>query len=87
MHYCPKDCCSQLRDYKVENNESKQKAVGTNMSYGATVGASAANSNLRRNETPPLFDVLPFEINNENYFLLIGVMCAMLDNFPRSSFR
>ena len=27
---------------------------------------------LRRNGTPPLFDVLPFEINKENYFLLIG---------------
>ena len=26
-------------------------------------------NSLRRNGTPPLFDVLPFEINNENYFL------------------
>ena len=40
---------------------------------------------LRRNGTPQLFDVLPFEINSENYFLLIGVMCTIFDNFPRSS--
>ena len=40
---------------------------------------------LRRNGTPPLFDVLPFEINNENYFLLIGIVCTIFDNFPRSS--
>ena len=40
---------------------------------------------LRRNGTPPLFDVLPFEINNENYFLLIGFICTIFDNFPRSS--
>ena len=26
---------------------------------------------LRRNGTPPLFNVLPFEINNENYFLFL----------------
>ena len=25
---------------------------------------------LRRNETPPLFDVLSFEINNEKYFFI-----------------
>ena len=29
---------------------------------------------LRRNGTPPLCDVLPFEINIENYFLLIGII-------------
>ena len=29
---------------------------------------------LRRNGTPPLFDVLPLEINNDNYFLLIGII-------------
>ena len=40
---------------------------------------------LWRNGTPPLFDVLPFEINNENYFLLIGFICTNFDNFPRSS--
>ena len=40
---------------------------------------------LRRNGTPPLFDVLPFEINIENYFLLIGVICTLFGNFPRSS--
>ena len=39
---------------------------------------------LRRNGTPP-FDVLPFEINIENYFLLIGVICTLFGNFPRSS--
>ena len=38
-----------------------------------------------RNEAPPLFDVLPFEINNENYFLLIGFICTIFDNIPRSS--
>ena len=40
---------------------------------------------LRRNGTPPLFDVLPFEINNENYLLLIGFISTNFDNFPRSS--
>ena len=35
-------------------------------------------NNLRRNGTPPLFDVLPFERNNEYYFLLIGIMCIYL---------
>ena len=37
--------------------------------------------NLRRNGTPPLFDVLPFEVNNENYFLLIGIICTLFGNF------
>ena len=32
------------------------------------------NLTLRRNGTPPLFDALPLEINNENYFLLIGIL-------------
>ena len=32
-----------------------------------------------------MFDVLPFEINNENYFLYIGIVCTIFDNFPRSS--
>ena len=40
---------------------------------------------LRSNATPPLFDVLPFEINIENYFSLIGIICTLFDNFPRSS--
>ena len=40
---------------------------------------------LRRNVTPPLFDVLPFEINIENYFLLIGIICTLFANFPHSS--
>ena len=40
---------------------------------------------LRRNGTPPLFDVLPFEINNENYFLLIDIICTLYGNFPHSS--
>ena len=40
---------------------------------------------LRRNGTPLLFDVLPFEINIENYFLLIGIICTLFGNFPRSS--
>ena len=42
---------------------------------------SYCTGNLRRNGTPTLFDVLPFEINNENYFLLIGVMCTFLITF------
>ena len=37
---------------------------------------------LRRNGTPPLFDVLPFEINIENFFSLIGIICTL---FARSS--
>ena len=40
---------------------------------------------FRTNGTPPLFDVLPFEITNENDFLLIGFICTNFDNFPRSS--
>ena len=40
---------------------------------------------LRRNGTPPLFDVLPFEINNENYSLLIGFICTNFENFLHSS--
>ena len=40
---------------------------------------------LRRNGTPPLFDVLPFEINMENYFLLIGIICTLFGHFLRSS--
>ena len=37
---------------------------------------------LRRNRTPPLCDILNFEINNVNYFLLIGCICtdSELDN-------
>ena len=29
--------------------------------------------------------IVPFEINNENYFLLIGFICTIFDNFQRSS--
>ena len=29
---------------------------------------------LKRNGTPSLCDVLPFEINNENYYVLIGII-------------
>ena len=33
-----------------------------------------------------MYNVLPFEINNENYFLLIlGIFCTIFGNFPRSS--
>ena len=35
-------------------------------------------NNLRRNGTPPLIDALPFEINIENYFLMIGIICIYL---------
>ena len=27
-----------------------------------------------------MFDVLPFEINNENYFLFIGIVCTIFVN-------
>ena len=44
---------------------------------------------LRGNGTYPLCDVLvgllPFEINNKNYLLLIGVILTRLHNFFRSS--
>ena len=42
---------------------------------------------LRGNGTPPLFEVLPFEINNEDYFLLIGFICtiSVFENFLPSS--
>ena len=40
---------------------------------------------LKEEWEPPLFDILPFKINNENYFLLIGVMCTNFDNFLGSS--
>ena len=30
-------------------------------------------------------DVLPFEINNENYYLLIGIIGTVFGNFPNSS--
>ena len=41
--------------------------------------------NLRRNGTLLLFDALPFEINNENYFLLIGIICTLFGNSPLSA--
>ena len=50
-----------------------------------TINSLSRSYVLRRNGTPPLFDVLPFEINNENYFLLIGFICTNFDNFPRSA--
>ena len=37
---------------------------------------------LRGNGTPSSCDVLPFEINNENDFLLIGFICSINDIFP-----
>ena len=40
---------------------------------------------LRGNGTPPLCDVFPFKINNENDFSLIDLICTKFDNFPRSS--
>ena len=48
-------------------------------------GHCLCDTSLRRNGTPALFDVLPFEINNENYFLLIGFICTLFYNFPHSS--
>ena len=41
---------------------------------------------LRRNGTPPLFDVPPFEINNENYFLLISIICTTFGNYDIQQF-
>ena len=36
---------------------------------------------FRRNGTPPLCEVPPFEINNENYFLLIGLFYTVITIF------
>ena len=45
---------------------------------------------LRGNKSPPLCDVVPFEINNENYillyrFILIGFICSIFHNFSCNS--
>ena len=40
---------------------------------------------LMGNGTPPLCDGLPFEINTENDFSLIDLICTMFEIFPRSS--
>ena len=37
------------------------------------------------NGTPPLCNVPLFEINNENDFSLIDLICTMFENFPRRS--
>ena len=42
---------------------------------------------VRGNGTPPLLDVLPIKINNENFFLSIVFIFTKYDNFPRSSVR
>ena len=34
------------------------------------------NRSLSGNVTPPFCDVLPYEINYENHFLLIGFICT-----------
>ena len=52
---------------------------------GFSFSSSEHGSGLRRNGTPPLFDLLLFEINIENYFLLIGIICTLFANCPRSS--
>ena len=41
--------------------------------------------NLRGNGPPPLCDVLPFEINIENYCLFIGFICTIFNKFLHSS--
>ena len=37
------------------------------------------------NGAPLLCDVLPFEINNENFLLILGIFCTIFGNYPRSS--
>ena len=48
-----------------------------NPAFYAIVESIYNELHLRGNGTPPLFDVLPFEINNENYFLFIGIVCTI----------
>ena len=43
----------------------------------------SVSKDIKKDGAPP--SVLPFEINNENYFLLIGIICTIFDNFLRSS--
>ena len=52
---------------------------------GKLLQQRATRMQLRRNGTPSLFGVLPFEINNENYFSLLGIICTLFGNFPHSS--
>ena len=53
---------------------------------GAAVPCMQKILDLRGNGTPLLImDVLPFEINNENYFLFIGFICTKFSYFPCSS--
>ena len=40
---------------------------------------------LKGYATPPLCDILLFQINNDIYFLLIDFISIIFDNFPRSS--
>lgn len=41
---------------------------------------------LRGNATPPLCDVIAFEINNKNCVLLIDFICTIFDYYPCSLF-
>ena len=59
--------------------------IGNHLAKGSSDTEWILSNPLRRNGTPPLFDVLPFEINNENYFSLIGIICTLFGNFPHSS--
>ena len=43
--------------------------------------SSSKQDHLTRNRTPPLCDVLPFEINNENHVILIIFICTNLITF------
>ena len=43
---------------------------------------------LSGNGTPPLYDVPPFEINNENYFFIfIVLICITSANFQSSQLK
>ena len=74
VHY---DCTEKHDDRSIQGNIKGNFYLVENNIF--------ENLTLRRNGTPPLFDVLPFEINIENYFLLIGSICTLYGNFPRSS--
>ena len=64
---------------------SYNKKGGTGQCFYQCFTLHAMLTELRKNGTPPLFDILPFEINIENYFLMIGIICTLFGNFPRSS--
>ena len=55
---------------------------------GAAVPCMQKILDLRGNGTPLLImDVLPFEINNENYILFIGFICTLVTFHVAQSFH